>query len=247
MPGSVTGRTLASAVLAVTVTLLTATAVLAAPHPGPDPGDPRAVAHDGNVTSCAQAGLPGTTLTSVGMENAGKTTVTVTVAEIPPGETILAVVVKGGPGYNVYQGLTEWTDLHSPLNPGGNIPQVSHWFVCVGSGSTTTTTSTTSATVTTAPRGGGTTTTTSTTTSACDCTSSASLTSASVAVPPSSRPSSSVVTTASTVVLPVAGHGGGGALARTGFGDSWLVWAGLLTLLAGAGVLTVSRLARRRS
>ena len=51
--------------------------------------------------------------------------------------TIDAVVVKGGPAYNKYVNVTVLPptlppDQHyiSPLNPGGNVPAISHWFVC---------------------------------------------------------------------------------------------------------------------
>jgi len=48
-----------------------------------------------------------------------------------------AVIVKGGNGYNVYLGPNNvppaiQPDQHyiSPLNNGGNVPAISHWFVC---------------------------------------------------------------------------------------------------------------------
>jgi hypothetical protein len=48
-----------------------------------------------------------------------------------------AVVVKGGPAYNVYSSPaslppTLAADQHyiSPLNPGGRVPALSHWFIC---------------------------------------------------------------------------------------------------------------------
>jgi hypothetical protein len=51
--------------------------------------------------------------------------------------TIDAVVVKGGPAYNVYTNQaflppTLPPDQHyiSPFNGGGNVPAISHWFVC---------------------------------------------------------------------------------------------------------------------
>ena len=50
-------------------------------------------------------------------------------------------VVKDGPNYNRYGG--DYVGLHSPLNNGGAIPQISHWGVCyaqsVSIGETTTT------------------------------------------------------------------------------------------------------------
>jgi hypothetical protein len=59
------------------------------------------------------------------------------------GVTIDAVVVKGGPAYNVYSTDSGTpagnhvppaedtpTQYIAPLNGGGNIPTVSHWFIC---------------------------------------------------------------------------------------------------------------------
>jgi hypothetical protein len=53
------------------------------------------------------------------------------------GVIIDAVVVKGGPAYNLYTNATFLPPTlpppqHyiSPLNGGGNVPDLSHWFVC---------------------------------------------------------------------------------------------------------------------
>jgi hypothetical protein len=49
------------------------------------------------------------------------------------GNVIGAVLVKGGPGYSVYQyGTAVPTDgnLSSPVNLGGNVPTISHYTVC---------------------------------------------------------------------------------------------------------------------
>ena len=58
------------------------------------------------------------------------------VAGTTPTTVILAVIVKGGPAYNVYDysGSFRLSDggLTSPLNGGGNIPQISHYVVCYG-------------------------------------------------------------------------------------------------------------------
>jgi hypothetical protein len=55
-----------------------------------------------------------------------------------PGVTVTGIVMKGGNGFNVYvpgeKGLEEapgpWEKLYAPLNKGGNIPQISHWYAC---------------------------------------------------------------------------------------------------------------------
>lgn len=234
MPTTLTGRVLISAALALGATLLTTGVALAAPPGGyPDSGDNRATAHAGNVVTCEQAGVPGETVTLPGLEDKTGTYVTIGAKDIPAGDTILAVIVKGGPAYNVYQGLSAWTLLHSPINPGGQIPTISHWFACVNTGTTTTTTSTTTTTCPpTTTHGGGTTT---TTTAA------------------SSSSTTGATSTSGTTVAAGAGNGntpngpGSKNLAYTGFGNAWLIWAGLLLLVIGAFVVTLPRLARRRS
>ncbi|HEX5404203.1 MAG TPA: hypothetical protein VFX16_18090 [Pseudonocardiaceae bacterium] len=228
MPTTLTGRVLISAALALGATLLAGTAALAAPpHWSPRPDDNRATAHAGNVTTCSAAGLPGKTITLPGLEDSSGTRVTITASDIPAGDSIVAVVVKGGPGYNVYQGLTAWTDLHSPLNVGGQIPTISHWFACVTNSGTTVTTTTTGATTTTTTTPGA----PATTTGANGGTASGGTTT-----------SSAAVAGATTTTTP-----GTKQLAFTGFGDGWLIWVGVLLLIAGAGVVALPRLAGRRS
>jgi len=237
MPVSFTGRLLASVALALGATVLTTTVALATP-PGatPQPGDDRATAHAGNVTTCAEAGLTGTTtLDSLGTADATNTYVTITAADIPTGDTLVDVVVKGGPAYNVYQGLTAWTLLHAPINPGGQIPTISHWFACVtskanggGGGGTTTTcppTGSAAPTTTKAVTGSGGTTTNGSTAGG------------------SSSTTAHVAAAAGTTATPGATTN----LASTGFADSWLVWVGALLLLVGAGALLLTRTAHRRS
>lgn len=53
-----------------------------------------------------------------------------------PTTGILAVIVKGGPAYDVYdytgKNITSDGGLNSPLNGGGNVPTISHYVVCYG-------------------------------------------------------------------------------------------------------------------
>lgn len=234
MPATFTSRVLVPAVLALGATLLTTTAALAAPpNWHPQPGDDRATAHAGNVTRCAAAGLPGTTLTVAGLEDATNTFVTINADDIPTGDTLVAVVVKGGPGYNVYQGLSSWTGLHSPTNPGGQTPTISHWFACLVSSTKVTTTSTTTTSTTTT----STTTTSTTTTSA--------PTDTTTGLSGGTAPGD-VTTTNSAVAAATAPTSGTKTLAYTGFGNGWLIWTGLLLLLAGLGAVAMPRWARRR-
>jgi hypothetical protein len=226
MPSTLISRVLTSAALALGASLLTSSVALAAP-PGwtPNPGDNRASAHAGNVTTCAAAGLPGDTVTWPNLEDPTNTYVTISANDVPIGETIVAVVVKGGPGYNVYQGLTSWTALHSPINVGGQIPVISHWFACVTRASSS---------------GGGSTTTTTTTANSGSMTTTSSGPSNAIGVAGSSGPT--VGTAGNTTNSPNTKN-----LAYTGVGNAWLIWVGVLLLLLGACVVALPRLARRRS
>ena len=116
------------------------------------PSDPRADFHSGNVVNCAQIGFPNSTLAfangtgSIDDGNVSGVVVngtTVNVDDPAAGVTIDAVVVKGGPAYNVYSANSGTppgnhvpptedlpTEYISPLNGGGNVPTVSHWFIC---------------------------------------------------------------------------------------------------------------------
>jgi hypothetical protein len=123
------------------------------------PSDPRAKFVSGNVTTCPGAGFPGAI--QVGAEGnspANDANVSGTpkanAGLIQPGQgeevdvaitggaVIDGVIVKGGPAFNVYSNTTVLPpalapDEHyiSPLNGGGNVPDLSHWFVCYHLGS----------------------------------------------------------------------------------------------------------------
>ncbi|MDU0294740.1 LPXTG cell wall anchor domain-containing protein [Saccharothrix longispora] len=132
---------------ALLLALATGTAAAAPPEQAPpQSGDDRATAHVGNVdigqpgNACEVVGLPG----DEGTLPAGTFTSDGTyldVIALPEGSTITGVVVKGGDNYNVYPNLGDlpWTDLHAPLNNGGNVPGISHWFACLSERTTTTT------------------------------------------------------------------------------------------------------------
>jgi Domain of unknown function (DUF5979) len=123
--------------------------------PAASASDPRATFVDGNVVTCAEAGITapaGSVLIQMGSDNnnnAADVNVSGVVApHTPEGEevnvTLLnssvvidAVVVKGGPAYNLYTNptflpptLLAPQHYISPFNSGGNIPTISHWFVC---------------------------------------------------------------------------------------------------------------------
>jgi hypothetical protein len=150
----VAGKVLA----ALTVVLMGA--AMAGTAVADSPSDPRAEFHEGNATTCSDVGFPGDTILFVnGANNGSDANVSGTVSG---GGTILnvtnnggveihAIVVKGGNGYNVYS--SNVPNMISPLTNGGQIPAISHWFVCYGPPVTTTTapTTTTTAPSTTAP------------------------------------------------------------------------------------------------
>jgi LPXTG-motif cell wall-anchored protein len=200
-----------AAALAATATVLF-TGVAAADTPVS--GDDRATAHAGNVVAkdCAEL-VPG----SHEVEPTFSVDDTNTYLDVTG--KVVAVVVKGGPAYNLY--LAAGEDLHAPLVSSGKPAQISHWFAC-GSIDTDTETSTTSTTDTT------------TETTATETTSSA----------PASSSADSVTTTATTTQPSVAPAAAEGELAATGVESGWLVVLAT-ALLAGGGALLL--LGRRRA
>jgi hypothetical protein len=123
--------------------------------PSPSPSDSRATMVAGNVTTCSGAGFSGdiqvgsssngnaadANVSGVVKTNAGTTQPgvgqEVDITLLTGSVTVDAVIVKGGPAYNVYSNSAVLPpalgpDQHyiSPLNPGGNVPTISHWFVC---------------------------------------------------------------------------------------------------------------------
>lgn len=125
------------------------------PAPRSSPSDDRAEFHRGNVTTCDQIdGVPADAvqLGAHGWDDAADAYVTGTTAGTTrlnvditdegeaAGVVVEAVVVKGGNGYNVYRDpyvpptLEPAQNYISPYNDGGNIPDISHWFVCYSLG-----------------------------------------------------------------------------------------------------------------
>jgi len=128
----------------------------------------RADFHSGNVVSCSQVGFGdsktafasgtnGINVDGIVGTTTGGTTANIA-TPLPAGIVIQAVVMKGGPAYNVYSdgsgsvpanhtplgvvvgvnddGLASPQNYISPLNGGGNIPTISHWFICYTGGET---------------------------------------------------------------------------------------------------------------
>jgi hypothetical protein len=122
----------------------------------PSPSDPRATFVPGNETTCAGVNLPDSIQVGASENNPASDA---NVSGIPapntcavqpgqgeevnvtitggPNVVIDAVVVKGGPAYNLY---TDPTFLPptlgppqhyiAPLNGGDNVPALSHWYIC---------------------------------------------------------------------------------------------------------------------
>ena len=145
-----------SGVAGVVASLL-ALSCTAAAWAADSPSDPRATATDsGNVTTCSAVGLGTDTMVgSSSNTNASDAKVSGTVktnaGSVQPGKgqeldvaitgtsnvVIDAVVVQDGNGYNTYTNPTYLPPTLPPdqhyiptFNNGGNIPTISHWFVC---------------------------------------------------------------------------------------------------------------------
>jgi len=211
--------TLASFGLALVVAL-----PAAATDTQPDPGDSRATAHAGNAVTCAQAGLAGSIVSKDDIDYLESDT-HLRIFAVADGIELTGIVVKGGPAYNVYPGDV-WDFLHAPINPGGQIPAISHWFACgVEEGGTTTPTTTGTSSPTTTD-----------------------------STAPTTSDSESSGVTGPTSSSEVGGGTGPGAgedeeegLADTGASTSGLLIGGSALLLAGAGLILGVRRTRRRT
>jgi hypothetical protein len=127
----------------------------------PTASDPiHATFHGGNVVNCTQIGLGSSTTLFADGDNSLSGAVTGTVqahagggqeaniTAVADGVVIDAIVIKGGPAYNVYLPLPPGSGSEvashvfpaypgpyiAPRNPGGNVPALSHWFVCFHGG-----------------------------------------------------------------------------------------------------------------
>ena len=98
-------------------------------------GDDTQVGADGNG-SASDANVSGVVGTNTGPIHTGQGE-ELNVTILGSSVQIDAVVVKGGNGYNVYENQTFLPPTlgppqHyiSPFNNGGNVPSISHWFIC---------------------------------------------------------------------------------------------------------------------
>ncbi len=230
--------------------------------------DPRATIHAGNIDEgqkdvCVKAELGEQVITKDlityerGEINDQQQYLDIT--ELDEGVTVTAIVVKGGDNYNVYVPGKEgdggelfsetppWMNLRAPLNDGGKIPALSHWFLC-GSYTPpeTTTTTTTSETTTTTTDASETSTPSSEPTSSVP-TSAETTTSETPDVTATSIVDTAPPSSTSTTEAPVVDNASDSDdLAVTGFGSSWLIWAGVLFLVAGVGAIAGVRVLRKQ-
>ncbi len=54
----------------------------------------------------------------------------VTITQIDPTVTGLTAYIKGGDDYSTYSPVVAGVQMQSPDNGGGNVPELSHWFLC---------------------------------------------------------------------------------------------------------------------
>lgn len=221
--------------------------------------DGRATIHDGNVDAgqkdaCEKAGLAGTPLQSgvdLDVDGGDETDEYLHIAGVAEAVTVSGIVVKGGDHYNVYVpgelGLSEappWMDLRAPLNHGGNIPTISHWLACGVSDDITTTTTPPTKTTPSEPTKSSESTPPKTNSSTPSESTSRTSGETSSSAPSTTSTVGGSVTTTTTPGVVVENASNSGDLASTGFGSSWLLWAGGLLVLAGAAVLVLLRVRR---
>ena len=228
-------RVLGSAAVAAVASLAFAPIALAGPDKPPVVADDRAVAFDGdNVDinhkdACTVGGLTGTPIAPGKFTfTGGKDQLDLDITAAPANVTVTGVVVKGSDAYNVYLaaklGALPWNDLRSPVNNGGNVPQISHWYAC---GVVTQEPPKEEPPVEQPPKE-----------------------EPPVVQPPKEeQPTSTVTAPPSTSeaapTAPAPAPAGAEELAETGFGSAWLLGLGAALVAGGAAVLLVLR--RRRA
>lgn len=251
-----TRSAIAAASLALVATVATATFAQAT-----ETDDPRANTFPGNASTCADAGLAGEKVAfwdpdegqdTEAIEFTGgtpdsDTALTITKAD---GLDVTGIVVKGGDGYNVYEpgerGLEAdppWENLVAPLK-NGELPEISHWFVCAEEPETPPS-STEPPTTTTEPPSSTTTEPPSSTTEPPSSSEPPSTTTTDGSTPPeSSEPGETSSPVSTTTAAAVDAEESDDDLALTGFGAGWMIPIGALLIIGGGAALWLAR-ARR--
>lgn len=126
--------------LAVATAVLVGFGSIAAAAPATS-GDPRATAFSGNVSTCGGAGISGTIVIGSASGSGAQNNFIEVASDgtyldmrMQTGGTLSGAVVVGVSGYNVYTGRlfvnASAEDLHAPLAAPGDVPPISHWFMC---------------------------------------------------------------------------------------------------------------------
>lgn len=226
--------------------------------------------YTGNVTTCEDVGYPGSTQLegAITSGNGGNSVISYTVTDnkyvtltsVDVTVTIQVVVVKGGDHYNVYNPAV--VGMQSPLNGGGQVPNLSHWYVCY---TVTPVTTTTAAEVTTTTAEVTTTTAEATTTTAEVTTTTAEVTTTTAEATTTTEVGSEGPTTTTTIVeqettttevgsegptttivqgggpTTTAQSSGGGSLPQTGSGADVMLVLGLGLVIGGVVVTALGR------
>jgi LPXTG-motif cell wall-anchored protein len=210
----------------------------------------------GNATTCEGVGFPsslqldGSITSGTGGNSLISYTVTdnkyVTLTSVDPSVTIQVVVVKGGDNYNKYSPYL--TPMQSPLNGGGNVPNLSHWFVCY---TVTPVVTTTAAEVTTTTAAEVTTTTAAevTTTTAAEVTTTTVAEVTTTTLVDSEGPTTTTTDPQATTTTLVDNEGptttaqssGGGSLPQTGARADLMLLLGLALVVGGVVVTALNR------
>lgn len=150
LPTRALARVFLVVALAIAGAALPGVAVAAIPAPVAVASDPRADFFPGNATTCAQVGFAEAVriggvgdaagqdaYVSVATRDTRYVDVAITPAGTAAGVVIDGVVVKGGDGFNLYTNpavlppaAAPPQGFFSPYVGVGNIPRISHWFVC---------------------------------------------------------------------------------------------------------------------
>ncbi|MEV7553464.1 LPXTG cell wall anchor domain-containing protein [Amycolatopsis sp. NPDC089917] len=194
--------------------------------------DDRAKPIPGSVSKCEQVKAGGSALSDSDFKfTGGVGERQLDITGLAEGVKVTAIVVLGGnDGYNVYEpgkrklaGTPPWTELRAPYNRDNTKANIDKWFTCGEKTKPTEQPKPTEPTKTT------------------------------TAKPPTTAPTttekpSDTPTSTAAPAPNVGGNGGnGGGLANTGFDNAWLLWAGGLLVLAGAGVLVLLRVRRGKA
>ncbi|MFB9728973.1 hypothetical protein [Haloechinothrix salitolerans] len=233
--------------------------------------DPRATSYTGqeNAKTCKDIGVSGELIAYLD-EDDGEYTERITyergqlednryldILSVDPEVDVTGIVVKGADGYNVYipgeegdggVALNEnppWKDLRSPLKK-GKVPQISHWYIC-GVDNTPPSESSSPAPSSEPSSPAPSSEPSSPAPSSSEPTPSGTTPPGTTTDTTSTTAETSPASTTSTTDAPVVDNvSDSDDLAVTGFGSSWLIWAGVLFVVAGVGTIAGLRVLRKQ-